>query len=115
VSNVAFWQVLLSYDTKGEGRVFESNLMAGRRYCLHPEHFAFGSGRRLATDDEKIGTRLWHAQWASPSSGKLGGKTLIFFGGGDRMYYLLADLFCGAAWRNCPIKTARFETAFGSV
>ncbi|MCK4294321.1 MAG: PQQ-binding-like beta-propeller repeat protein [Planctomycetes bacterium] len=50
------------------------------------------TGRLLATDDEKIGTRLYHAQWASPSSGSIGGKTLIFFGGGDGICYAFEAL-----------------------
>ncbi len=50
------------------------------------------TGRLLATDDEKIGTRIWHAQWASPSSGKVGGKTLVFFGGGDGICYAFEAL-----------------------
>jgi outer membrane protein assembly factor BamB len=50
------------------------------------------TGRLLATDDEKIGTRLYHAQWSSPSLGKVGGKTLIFFGGGDGVCYAFEAL-----------------------
>lgn len=50
------------------------------------------SGRLLATDAEKIGTRMWHAQWSSPSSGKVGNKTLIFFGGGDGICYAFEAL-----------------------
>jgi len=45
------------------------------------------SGRLVATDGEKIGRRMWHAQWSSPSLGEVGGKTLIFFGGGDGVLY----------------------------
>ena len=50
------------------------------------------TGRLLATDAENIGTRLWHAQWASPSSGKVGDKILIFFGGGDGICYAFEAL-----------------------
>jgi outer membrane protein assembly factor BamB len=35
---------------------------------------------------------MWHAQWASPSSGKVGDKTLIFFGGGDGICYAFEAL-----------------------
>ncbi len=45
------------------------------------------TGRVVATDNEKIGTRIYHTQWASPSSAEVGGKTLIFFGGGDGVCY----------------------------
>jgi outer membrane protein assembly factor BamB len=50
------------------------------------------TGRLLATDAEKIGARMWHAQWASPSSGKVGDKMLIFFGGGDGICYAFEAL-----------------------
>lgn len=45
------------------------------------------TGALVATDNEKIGTRLYHAQWSPPSSGIVDGKTLIFFGGGDGICY----------------------------
>jgi len=46
----------------------------------------------MATDNEKIGTRPYHAQWTSPSSGKVGDKTLIFSGGGDGICYAFEAL-----------------------
>jgi len=45
------------------------------------------TGRLVAQDDEKIGTRLFHGQWSSPSLGTVGGRTLIFFGAGDGVLY----------------------------
>ena len=45
------------------------------------------TGKLLARDDEKIGRRLLHGQWSSPSLGVVNGKTLIFFGGGDGILY----------------------------
>jgi outer membrane protein assembly factor BamB len=45
------------------------------------------TGELVATDGERIGTRMWHAQWSSPSTGKVGGKSLIFIGGGDGICY----------------------------
>jgi outer membrane protein assembly factor BamB len=45
------------------------------------------TGRLVARDDEKIGRRLYHGQWSSPALGKVGDKTLIFFGGGDGVCY----------------------------
>ena len=45
------------------------------------------TGRLVAVDKEEIGTRLPHAQWSSPSLGKVGGKTLVFLGGGDGVCY----------------------------
>ncbi|HUT12575.1 MAG TPA: PQQ-binding-like beta-propeller repeat protein [Thermoguttaceae bacterium] len=50
------------------------------------------TGRLVATDGEKIGRRMWHAQWSSPSSGTVNGRTLIFFGGGDGVCYAFEAL-----------------------
>lgn len=50
------------------------------------------TGKLVATDNEKIGTRMWHAQWASPTCGKVAGKTLIFLGGGDGICYAFEAL-----------------------
>jgi outer membrane protein assembly factor BamB len=45
------------------------------------------SGRLLAVEREKIGERTLHGQWSSPSFGKVDGRPLIFFGGGDGVLY----------------------------
>ncbi len=45
------------------------------------------TGRLVARDDEKIGRRLLHCNWSSPSPGRVNGRTLIFFGGGDGILY----------------------------
>jgi len=45
------------------------------------------TGRLVAKDDEKIGRRLLHCNWSSPSPGRVNGRTLIFFGGGDGILY----------------------------
>ena len=45
------------------------------------------TGRLVATDNEQIGTRLYHGQWSSPSLGEIDGKTLVFFAGGDGFCY----------------------------
>ncbi len=45
------------------------------------------TGRLLAKDDEMIGTRVFHGQWSSPSLGRVGDRTLVFFGGGDGVCY----------------------------
>jgi len=50
------------------------------------------TGRLLATDGLDLGKRLFHAQWCSPSLGKVGDKTLIFLGGGDGVCYALEAL-----------------------
>ncbi|HBI47009.1 MAG TPA: pyrrolo-quinoline quinone [Planctomycetales bacterium] len=50
------------------------------------------TGRLLAVENEKISTRLFHCQWSSPSLGKVGDKTLIFFGGADGVCYAFEAL-----------------------
>ncbi len=50
------------------------------------------TGRLLATEGEKISTRLFHCQWSSPSLGKVGDKTLIFLGGADGVCYAFETL-----------------------
>ena len=50
------------------------------------------TGRLLATEDEQLSRRLFHAQWCSPSLGKVGDKTLIFLGGGDGVCYAFEAL-----------------------
>jgi outer membrane protein assembly factor BamB len=45
------------------------------------------TGRLVARDDERIGRRLLHCNWSSPSPGRVNGRTLIFFGGGDGILY----------------------------
>lgn len=50
------------------------------------------TGRLLATEQEGLSRRLFHAQWGSPSAGKIGNQTLIFLGGGDGVCYAFAAL-----------------------
>jgi outer membrane protein assembly factor BamB len=50
------------------------------------------TGRLVAFDDERIGTRLFHGQWSSPSLGVVNGKPQIFFGGGDGVLYAFEPL-----------------------
>jgi outer membrane protein assembly factor BamB len=45
------------------------------------------TGRLVATDGELIGRRMMHGHWASPALGQVGGKNLIFLGGGDGVCY----------------------------
>ena len=45
------------------------------------------TGRLVARDDERIGRRLLHCNWSSPCLGRVKGRTLIFFGGGDGILY----------------------------
>lgn len=45
------------------------------------------NGRLVAVDDAKMGKRMYHGLWSSPSLGRVGGRTLIFYGGGDGVCY----------------------------
>jgi outer membrane protein assembly factor BamB len=45
------------------------------------------TGRLVARDDERLGPRIVHCTWSSPSSGEVNGGELVFFGGGDGVCY----------------------------
>jgi len=45
------------------------------------------TGKLVAKDDVRIAPRMFHGEWSSLALGKVGGKTLIFFGGGDGKCY----------------------------
>jgi outer membrane protein assembly factor BamB len=50
------------------------------------------TGRLAARDNAPIASRMLHGQWSSPSLGKVGDTTLIFFGGGDGFCYAFEAL-----------------------
>ncbi len=45
------------------------------------------TGRLVATDDTPIAKNLLKGQWSSIAVGKVGGRTLVFYGGGDGRCY----------------------------
>jgi outer membrane protein assembly factor BamB len=45
------------------------------------------TGKLVARDRETISERMLHGQWSSPSLGVVGGRPLVFFGGGDGHCY----------------------------
>ena len=45
------------------------------------------TGELMAKDDAGIGPRIFHGQWSSPSTGRIGERQLIFYGGGDGVCY----------------------------
>ena len=45
------------------------------------------SGALLGEDEARIGPRIFHGQWSSPSSGVVNGRQLVFLGGGDGWLY----------------------------
>jgi len=60
--------------------------------CLRPDAPSLvvldaETGRLVATDGEKIGRRMYHCVWSPPSMGEVGGRQLVFFGGGDGVCY----------------------------
>ena len=44
-------------------------------------------GKLVAIDDGAIAKGMWHCQWSPPSCGEVGGRTLVFLGGGDGVCY----------------------------
>lgn len=61
-------------------------------YALNPSAPAFialdkRTGQLLAVEDEGISDRLFHAQWSSPSKGRIGEQHLILLGGADGVCY----------------------------
>jgi outer membrane protein assembly factor BamB len=50
------------------------------------------TGRLLATDDTPIAAHMLHGQWSSLSLGKVAGRKLVFFGGGDGWCYAFETL-----------------------
>lgn len=45
------------------------------------------TGELAGEDDAKIGPRILHGLWSSPSAGVVNGRQLVFFGGGDGVCY----------------------------
>ena len=45
------------------------------------------TGEFLGEDDAKVGPRIFHGLWSSPSAGTVNGRQLIIYGGGDGVCY----------------------------
>jgi hypothetical protein len=45
------------------------------------------SGRYVARDNEHIATNIFHCTWSSPAMGRVGGRLLVFFAGGNGVVY----------------------------
>jgi outer membrane protein assembly factor BamB len=45
------------------------------------------TGELAGEDDAKVGSRIFHGLWSSPSTGSVNGRQLIFYGGGDGVCY----------------------------
>jgi outer membrane protein assembly factor BamB len=68
------------------------------------------TGKLIATDDEHIGPDIFHCSWSSPSLGEVDGHRLIFFCGGNGIYYAFDALPDPPAQPNPgpPVKLKRF-------
>ncbi len=64
------------------------------------------TGRLAATDDTRIADHLLHGQWSSLSMGSVGGRKLLFFGGGDGCCYAFEALAA------VPEKPVRLKTVW---
>ena len=64
------------------------------------------TGQLVATDELRLADHLSHGQWASLSLGKVAGRKLVFFGGGDGCCYALEAL------ASAPEKPARLKTVW---
>ena len=62
------------------------------------------TGRLVATDDLSIAERILHGQWSSVSLGKVAGRKLVFFGGGDGRCYAFETL------SSVPEKSVKLKT-----
>ena len=50
------------------------------------------TGRLVGADAEPIAKQMLHGQWSPPSLGEVGGKKLVFYGGGDGLCYAFEAL-----------------------
>ena len=70
------------------------------------------TGRLVARDDEHIAPKIFHCTWSSPSSARVGGRTLVFFAGGDGVLYAF-EPYSGRADPAAPAllkRVWRFDT-----
>ncbi len=63
------------------------------------------TGKLVAKDDAKIGPDIFHGQYSSPSLGRVGGRTLVFFGGGNGVCYAFEALKSPASGKPKLLKT----------
>ena len=64
------------------------------------------TGRLVATDGLAIAERILHGQWSAVSVGRVAGRTLVFFGGGDGRCYAFEALAAA------PENPARLRTVW---
>ncbi len=103
--------VLYTGTSNGVGGDKGSHWTKMHAYVVNPKAPAFialdkNTGRLLAVEDAGISSRLWHAQWSSPSLGVVNGKKLIFLGGGDGYCYAFEAL------ERLPAKPTKLKLAW---
>lgn len=84
--------ILYTGTSNGVGGPKGSNWIAMHSFMVRPEAPALialnkHTGKLVAVEDSGISRGVYHAQWSSPSLGKVGDKTLVFLGGGDGWCY----------------------------
>lgn len=67
------------------------------------------SGRLVARDGEHIAPDIFHCTWSSPSLGRVGGRDLIFFAGGNGVVYAFEPVDLD------PVREAAAGAAPGSL
>jgi outer membrane protein assembly factor BamB len=68
--------------------------------------FEKGTGRLVATDDAPIAKNLLKGQWSSCSVGRIRGRNLVFYGGGDGVCYAFEAL------QTVPTQAAKLKTVW---
>ena len=68
--------------------------------------FEKGTGRLVATDDAPIAKNLLKGQWSSCSLGRIRGRNLVFYGGGDGVCYAFEAL------QSVPAQAAKLKTVW---
>ena len=103
--------VLYTGTSNGVGGDPGSHWTKMHAYVVNPKAPALialdkNTGRLLAVEDSGISSRLWHAQWSSPSLGEVDGKKLVFLGGGDGRCYAFEAL------EDLPEETTKLKLAW---
>lgn len=83
---------LYTSTSNGVGGMRGATFFSKHAYMVRPDAPAMivldkHTGRLVARERSGISKGIYHGQWSSPSCGRVNGKTLIFFGGGDGFCY----------------------------
>ena len=88
---------LYTSTSNGVGGMQGATFFSKHAYVVRPEAPAIivlnkHTGQLVARERAGISSRIYHAQWSSPSCGTVNGRALIFFGGGDGFCYAFEAL-----------------------